>query len=92
MRFVSIWKGLSFVVYLLSVCISCTVSSNEQSCVLNGLQYLMLVFDMIGHHMVFAYCKMGRVIALNIETISSICLLHLVEVNAFRILSVVLLW
>ena len=49
---------------------------------------LMLVFDMIGLDMVFAYFKTGRVIALNVETFNSFCLLHLVQVSAFRMLSV----
>ena len=48
----------------------------------------MLVFDMIGLHIVFAYSKMERVIALKVETINSFCLPHLVEVSAFRMLSV----
>ena len=39
-------------------------------------------------NMVFTYYKMGRVIALNVETINFFCLPHLVEVNAFRMLSV----
>ena len=38
--------------------------------------------------MVFAYSKMGRVIALNVDTINFFCLPHLVEVSAFRMLSV----
>ena len=38
--------------------------------------------------MVFACSKIGRVIAWNVETINSFCLLHLVEVSAFRMLSV----
>ena len=38
--------------------------------------------------MVFAYSKMGPVIALNVETINSVCLPHLVEVSAFRMLSI----
>ena len=38
--------------------------------------------------MVFAYSKMGRLIALNVETTNSFCLSHLVEVITFRILSV----
>ena len=38
--------------------------------------------------MVFTYSKMGRVTALNVETISSICLLHLAEMSALRMLSV----
>ena len=38
--------------------------------------------------MVFAYSKMGRVVALNVETISFFCLLYLVEVSTFRMLSV----
>ena len=38
--------------------------------------------------MVFAYSKMGRVIALNVETINFFCLPHLVKVSAFRMLSV----
>ena len=48
----------------------------------------MLVFDMIGLHMVFAYSKMGQVIALNVQMISFFYLPHLVEVSAFRMLSV----
>ena len=38
--------------------------------------------------MVFAYSKMGRVIALDVETINSFCLPHLVEVSAFKMLRV----
>ena len=38
--------------------------------------------------MVFAYSNMGQVIALNVETIHSFCLPHLVEVSAFRMSSV----
>ena len=38
--------------------------------------------------MVFAYSKMGHVIALNVESINSFCLPHLVEVSAFRMLSI----
>ena len=38
--------------------------------------------------MVFEYSKMGQMIALNVETINSFCLPHLVEVGAFRMLSV----
>ena len=37
--------------------------------------------------MVFAYSKMGHVIALNVD-INSFCLPHLVEVSAFRMLSI----
>ena len=48
----------------------------------------MLVFEMTELHMVFAYSKMGRVIALNMETINSFCSSHLVELSAFRMLSV----
>ena len=48
----------------------------------------MLVFDMIGLHMVFMYFKMWQVIALNVETINSFCLHHLVEVSTFSMLSV----
>ena len=72
---------------MLSVCILCAASSNTQNCVLNCLHF-MLVFDMIGLHMAFAYFKMGRLIGLNVETISSFCLPQLVEVSAFRIPSV----
>ena len=50
----------------------------------------MLVFDMIELHMVFAYSKIGRVIVLNVKTINSFCLLHLVEMSVFRMLSVCL--
>ena len=50
--------------------------------------FLMLVSDMIGLHMVFACSKMGRVMAFNMETINSFCLLHLVEVSGFRMLSI----
>ena len=52
----------------------------------------MLVFDMIGLHMVFAYSRMGRVIVLKVEMISSFCLPDLVDVSALRILRVRLLW
>ena len=48
----------------------------------------MLVFDVIGFHMVFAYSKMGQVMDLDIETINFFCLPHLVEVSVFRMLSV----
>ena len=50
----------------------------------------MLVFDIIGLHIAFAYSKMGRVIALNVDTINSFCLPHLIEVIAFRKLSICL--
>ena len=50
--------------------------------------YLMLVFDMIQLPMALAYSKMGKVMALNIETIRSFCLPHLVEVSALRMNSV----
>ena len=43
---------------------------------------------MIGLHIVFVYSKMGRVIALKLETINSFCLSHLMKVSAFRMLSV----
>ena len=36
--------------------------------------FLKLLLDMIGLHMAFACSKMGPVIALNVETISSFCL------------------
>ena len=36
----------------------------------------------------FVYSKMGRVIALNVKTINSFCLPHLVEVSALKMLSV----
>ena len=48
----------------------------------------MLVFDVIELNMVFAYSKMGRVIAFNVETTNSFYLPHLVEVSVFRMLSV----
>ena len=48
----------------------------------------MLEFGMIGLHMVFVYYKMGQVIASNLETINSFCLSHVVEVSAFRMLSI----
>ena len=38
--------------------------------------------------MVFVQFKMGRVIALNVETINCFCLPDLEEVSAFRMLSV----
>ena len=38
--------------------------------------------------MVFTYSKMVQVLTFIIETISSFCLLHLVEVSAFRMLSI----
>ena len=50
--------------------------------------FLMLVFDMIGLHMVFVDSEMGQVVALNVEIINSLCLPHLVEVSAFRMLSI----
>ena len=37
-------------------------------------------------HIVFAYFKIEQ--ALNVETINSFCLPHLVEVSAFRMLSI----
>ena len=46
--------------------------------------FLMLVFDMIGLHMVFAYSKMWQVIALKVETINSFCLPHLVAGECFE--------
>ena len=51
----------------------------------------MLVFDMIGLHMVFAYSKMGRIVDLNVEKINAFYLPHLLEVIVFRMLSVCLL-
>ena len=72
---------------MLRICISRAGSSNSLSCVLIGLQFLLLVFDMIGLNMVFAYSKMGRVIAFNVEK-KSFYLPHLVEVSVFRMLSV----
>ena len=56
-----------------------------QSCILNGLQFLDVG---ISYDMVFEYSKTRRVIALNVETINSFCLPHLVEVSALRMLSV----
>ena len=50
--------------------------------------FLMLVFDMIGLHMVFAYFKMECVIALYVETINSFCLPYLVKKSAFRMLGI----
>ena len=80
------WKDLGEV---LSACILCAVSSNLQSCVLNDLQFLDVeCVDMIRLYMVFVYSKKGQVIALNVETINSFCLPHLVEASAFRMLSV----
>ena len=38
--------------------------------------------------MVFAYSKIGQVVALNVETISFFCLPYFVEVSALRMLSV----
>ena len=38
--------------------------------------------------MVFAYSKMGRVIVLKVDIISSFCLPHLVDVSALRMLRV----
>ena len=38
--------------------------------------------------MVYAYSKIGRVIAFNVKTINFFCLLHLVEASALRMLSV----
>ena len=49
---------------------------------------LLLVFDMIRLHMVFAYSKIGQMIALNVATIGSFCLPHLVELCAFKLLRV----
>ena len=57
---------------MLSVNVSSVASSNAQNCVLNGMRFLLLVFDMIGLHMVFAYFQMGQVIALKVEMISSL--------------------
>ena len=36
----------------------------------------------------FAHSKMKREMALNVETINSICLSHLIEASAFKMLSV----
>ena len=38
--------------------------------------------------MVFTYSNMAQVLALNVEKISSFCLLHLVEVSALKMLNV----
>ena len=38
--------------------------------------------------MVFVYSKIAQVIALNVEAINSFCLTHLIEVSAFRMLSI----
>ena len=48
----------------------------------------MLLFDMMGLHTVLAYSRVGRVIVLKVEIISSLCLPHLVDVSALRMLSV----
>ena len=42
----------------------------------------------MGVHMVFAYSKMGQVIARNVNTISFFGLTHLLEVRALRMLSI----
>ena len=76
------WKNLDFVVYMLSVRVSCAAGNNLQSGILNGLQFLD-DFDMIGLRMVFAYSKMWQTIALNVKTINSFCLPHLVKASAF---------
>lgn len=44
--------------------------------------------DAIGDHMELAYSRIGRVIALYVVAIVSFCFPHLVDVKAFRILSV----
>ena len=48
----------------------------------------MLVFDMIGLHIMFIYSNMQKVLALNVEKISYFCLPHLVEMSALRMLSI----
>ena len=73
---------------MLRVCISRAASSNFLSCVLNGLQFLMLVFDVIKLDMVFAYSKMGRMTAFNVETTNFFYLPLLLEVSVFRMLRV----
>ena len=50
--------------------------------------FLVLVFDMIGLHIVFAYFKMGQVITLNVKMISSFYLTHFVEVSTLKMLSI----
>ena len=48
----------------------------------------MLVCEIIGPQIVFAYSKMGRVIALYVWSMVSFCFPHLVDVSAFRMLRV----
>ena len=48
----------------------------------------MLVCEIIGSQIVFAYSKMGRVIALYVWSMISFCLPHLVDVRAVRMLRV----
>lgn len=49
---------------------------------------LVFVLEMIVLHVVFAYSNMGRVMVLNVEIMSSLCLPHLVDVSALRMLRV----
>ena len=51
-------------------------------------KYQMEPYNIVRLHVVFAYSKMGQVIALNVETINSFCLPHLIKVSAFRMLSI----
>ena len=49
---------------------------------------VLLVFHMIGPQTVFAYFKIGRMMALNVETIGSFCLPNLLKESSHKILKV----
>ena len=75
------WWDTSFLLQALNVCVSCAASSNEQSCVLNGLHFLdvNVRYDRTPYGVcVFQY---RRMIASNVDLISSFCLTHLFEVS-----------
>ena len=74
------WQDTAFVLQALNVYVSCAASSYEQSCVLSGLQ-----FGATYGVCIFYY---GRMIALHVDMISSLCLPHLFEARALRMLSV----
>ena len=71
-------KDTGFIKKMLSVCVS------------NAASFLMLVFDMIGLHMMLAYSKTRQVIALNVEKISFF-VPHLIEMSTLKIKFVLLL-
>ena len=60
---------------------------------------VLLVFDMIGPYIMFAYSETGRMMTLNVETIGSFYLLILVKVSApnmlrvcFALVMVIICW